>query len=110
MSGPPALRPASTNTGVSPAPTPEVREIEIRYSGGELFRKASREQADAIVTQGIGNWHTSSNGREHVKFKTRSAPGRRPDAWLRPAAAVRERLQRNTPGRELTPMYRRIDR
>jgi hypothetical protein len=43
MSWPPATRPASTNTGVSPAP--EGREIEIRYSGSQLVPTASREQA-----------------------------------------------------------------
>jgi hypothetical protein len=108
VNGPPATGLASTNTGVSPAPTPELREIQIRDCDNQFVRKATRAQADKIVTDGIGDWHTATNGRDHVKLKTISA-GRHAGDWMRPTDIVRERLQRNAPGRELTPMYRFMD-
>jgi hypothetical protein len=107
MTGPPAAKPASTNLGVSPTSSPEVRAIEIRDSNGELVRKASPEQAAAIVAQGHGGWAKASNGRGYVRLKSISAGDRCSGSeWLRPAAVVRQRLRRNEPGRESIPMFR----
>jgi hypothetical protein len=107
MTGPPAAKPASTNLGVSPTASPEVRAIEIRDSNGELVRKASQEQAYRIVAHHHGEWAQASNGRWHVKLKSISAGERCSGGeWMRRAVVIRERLKRTTAGRELTPMYR----
>ncbi len=107
MRSPPAAPPAFTSPGVTPASAPELRAVEVRNPEGELVRKASQEQADRIVAQHHGEWAQATNGRWHVKLKSISAGERCSGGeWMRPATIVRERLQRTSAGRGLTPMFR----
>lgn len=110
MNDPPAMKPVSTSPRVSPAPAPEVRNVDVRYHHGELLKKASREQADEIVTQGLGDWTKATNGRSYVKLKSISAGDRcSAGQWMRSATVIRERIRCNRPGRELIPMFRFVD-
>jgi G:T/U-mismatch repair DNA glycosylase len=108
MTRPPAARP-STKNRVRPAQMVEVCHIEVRDSNGQLVRKVHEYQANAILAQGLGDWSTAANGRKYVKLKTINAPGRRAGDWMHPTSVVRERLQRNAAGRELTTMFRFVD-
>src|ERR1700676_2780769 len=99
MRSPPANPPAFTNPRVIPASAPDLRAVEIRYRDGELYRKGSQGQADAIVANGFGSWKIAANGRQYIKLEIQiSEEARAFRAWLRPAIVIRARLRRDAPG------------